>query len=234
MSCCFTKRTTVVYLYNMRLDKEKAFELRKQGKTYKEIIEIIHISPSTLSDWFKNQEWSKHITKSNTEKHIIRSTEHLHKMNAGRRIMLEEKYKKVEEDAEKEFEIHKNDSLFMAGLMVYAGEGDKTNRHNIRLSNSEFYLHLVFIRFCEKFLKVERKNIKIWLLLYPDHNIEESIAVWSKKLNINKSNFHKSQVIIGKERVKKLQYGVGNSIISNTSLKKKMLKWLELCKLYFN
>lgn len=218
----------------MRHDKEKAFELRRENKTYREIQQLLGISRSTLCGWFKNEEWSKHIKKSNTNRQISVSIERLQKMNNARRIMLEKKYKAVEEEALREFEIYKNDPFFMAGLMVYAGEGDKTNRYNIRLSNSEFYLHLVFIRFCEKFLKVERKNIKVWLLLYPDHNIEEVIAVWSKKLNINKSNFHKSQVIIGKGKTKKLQYGVGNSIISSTSLKKKILKWLELCKLYFN
>lgn len=217
----------------MRKDKHLIFELRKQGKTYKEIQKIVNISSSTLSNWFNNQEWSKNVKKINIEKHISRSTEHLSKMNIGRQTMLDKKYKDAEEEAEKEFQIYKNNPLFMAGLMVYAGEGDKTNRYNIRLANSEFYLHIVFIRFSEQFLHIGRNNIKFWLLLYPDHNIEECIEVWSNKLQINKSNFHKSQVIIGKEKVKKLQYGVGNSIISNVALKKKMLKWLELCKEYF-
>ena len=118
--------------------------------------------------------------------------------------------------------------------MLYAGEGDKTSKHHIRLSNSEFYLHTAFLRFSEQFLNIGRDNIKFWLLLYPDHEIESCIDIWSKKLKINKSNFYKSQVIQGKSKLRKLQYGVGNSIISNTSLKKKMLKWLELCKLHFN
>ena len=218
----------------MRKDKQTAFNLRKTGKTYKEIQKILGISLGTLSAWLNDKEWSKHIKKSNIEKHIIRSTEHLLKMNEGRRIMLDKKYKEAEEEAEKEFKIYKNDPLFMAGLMVYAGEGDKTNRHNIRLANSEFYLHLVFIRFSERFLNIRRDKIKIWLLLYPDHNIEECLDIWSKKLNISKLNFNKSQVISGKSKLRKLQYGVGNSIISNTSLNKKMMKWLELCKLYFN
>lgn len=218
----------------MRKDKEIAFHLRKEGKTYKEIQNVLRVSPSTLSFWLSNEEWSKHTKKINTEKHIIRSTEHMRKMNEGRNLMLEKKYKKVEEDAEKEFEVYKSDPLFMAGLMVYAGEGDKTNRFNIRLANSEFYLHLVFIRFSEKFLDVKRDKIKVWLLLYPDHNIKENIEIWSKKLNIPIENFNKSQVILGRETKRKLQYGVGNSIISSTSLKKKMLKWLELCRLYFN
>lgn len=218
----------------MRYDQPKAFELRKQGKTYREIENLLNVSRSTLCEWFKDQEWSKHITKLNTEKHIKISTMRLKKLHEGRRLMLEKKYKQVEEEAAREFEIYKNDPLFMAGLMLYAGEGDKSSRNLTRLSNSEFYLHLVFIRFSERFLGVKRDRIKIWLLLYPDHDIEQNIEIWSQKLNINKANFNKSQVIMGRSKLKKLQYGVGNSIISSTSLKKKMMKWLELCKMYFN
>ena len=217
----------------MRHDIHVVFELRKQGKTYNEIRKILRISPSTLSSWLGGQEWSKHAKKLNTEKHIIRSTEHLRKMNEGRRIILEKKYKDAETEAVREFEIYKNDPLFMAGLMLYAGEGDKTNRFNIRLANAEVYLHVVFIRFSERFLGIGREKIKVWLLLYPDHNIEQSVAIWSEKLNISKSNFNKSQVILGRSKLRKLQYGVGNSIISSTSLKKKMMKWLELCKIHF-
>ena len=230
----FTKRTTMVYLYSMRHDRPKAFELRKDGKTYREIEKLLNISRSTLCDWFKDEEWSKHIKKSNTGKNIKISIERLEKLHEGRRIMLEKKYGLVEEEAIREFEIYKNDPLFMAGLMLYAGEGDKATRNLVRISNSEFYLHLVFIRFSEKFLGIGRDRIKVWLLLYPDHDIEKSIKIWSEKLRINVLNFNKSQVILGRSKSRKLQYGVGNSIISSTSLKKKMLKWLELCKLYFD
>ncbi|MEK7128628.1 MAG: helix-turn-helix domain-containing protein [Patescibacteria group bacterium] len=214
----------------MRHDKFQALELRKQGKTYREIQNLLGMSRSTLCEWFQNEEWSKHIKKSNVNIQIKISVERLKKLHDGRKIMLEKKYKQVEEDAVREFGLYKNDPLFMAGLMVYAGEGDKASRYNIKLANSEFYLHLVFIKFSERFLKTEREKIKVWLLLYPDHNIEKSLNIWSEKLNIKKSNFYKSQVIMGKEKTKKLQYGVGNSIISSTSLKKKMMKWLELCK----
>ena len=218
----------------MRYDQPKAIELRKQGKTYREIQGLLNISRSTLCDWFKDEEWSKHIKKFNTEKHIKISTLRLKKLQDGRRMMLENKYKKVEEEAIKEFEIYKNNPLFMAGLMLYAGEGDKRSRNLIRLSNSEFHLHLVFIRFSEKFLNIGRDKIKVWLLLYPDLDIEECIEVWSIKLGISRLNFNKSQVIIGKSKSRKLQHGVGNSIISSTSLKKKVMKWLELCEKHFS
>ena len=131
----------------MRHDKIQAFELRKQGKTYREITKTLGISLSTLSGWLKDEKWSQDIKKINKEIHIKTSTAHLKRLNDKRRIFLQEKYKKVEEEAEKEFEVYKNNPLFMAGLMVYAGEGDKTSRNLTRISNSEFYLHLVFIRF---------------------------------------------------------------------------------------
>ncbi|MCX6751241.1 MAG: helix-turn-helix domain containing protein [Candidatus Nomurabacteria bacterium] len=218
----------------MRHDQPKAFELRKQGKTYREIQRLLGISRSTLCDWFKNEEWSKHIKKSNIERHIKISTEHLSKMNEGRRIMLEKKYKKVEEDAEKEFEIYKNDPLFMAGLMLYAGEGDKLDKGIIRLANIDFNLHKVFLRFCKKFLKKERNTIKISLLLYPDLNINTCIQKWSLELSIPEKNFYKTQVIQGKLKTRKLHFGVGTTIILDSFLKRKLLFWIEKANIYLS
>lgn len=218
----------------MKINKIEAIKLRKNGESYKEISKSLNVSLSTLSGWFKNKEWSKEIKRINTKKNIKKSTDNIIKINIIRKKYLENKYEEIDKEAEKEFEIYKNDPLFMAGLMVYAGEGDKVSKNLTRLSNSEFYLHLVFIGFLNKYLPIDKNKIKFWLLLYPDHDIEKCIHIWSKKLNIDKKNFYKTQVILGKSKNRKLQYGVGNSIISNTSLKRKLLKWLEICKLYFS
>ena len=218
----------------MRHDQPEAFELRKQGKTYREIQKILGISRSTLCDWFRNEEWSRHIKKTNTTRQIKISTERLKKLHEGRRIMLEEKYKKVEEDAEKEFEMYKNDPLFVAGLMLYAGEGDKLDRGQIKLANTDFNIHRVFIKFCEKFLKTHRNMMHVSLLLYPDLDIDTCIESWSYKLEIPQVNFYKSQVIQGKFKKRKLHYGVGTTIILNSFLKRKLLFWIEKSKLYLS
>lgn len=214
----------------MRHDQPKAFELRKQGKTYREIEKLLGVSRSTLCDWFKNEEWSKHIKKSNTDKHIKISTEHLRKMNEGRQIILDKKYKNIEEEAEKEFEIYKNDPLFMAGLMLYAGEGDKLTKGVIRLANTDFFIHKVFLNFTEKFIKIKRENIKISILLYPDLNIEKCKIKWSEELNVPINNFHKPQIIQGRSKTKRLHFGVGSIIISNSFLKRKLLRWIDFSK----
>ena len=211
----------------MRHDQTQVFELRKQGKTYREIQKLIGISRSTLCNWFKNEEWSTHIKKSNNKKQIKLSTERLVKLNEGRRLMLEKKYKQIEEDAEKEFKIYKNDPLFVAGLMLYAGEGDKLDRGTIRLANIDFNIHRTFLKFCEKFLKVNKNSIKFSTLLYPDFNISLCRKKWSNELKIPETNFYKTQVIQGKLKTRKLHFGVGTTIITNSFLKRKVILWIE-------
>jgi len=106
----------------MRHDKEKVFELRKSGSTYREIEKIAGVSRSTLCEWFRNEEWSRHIKQSNNSRHIKISTKFLIKMNKQRQILLNKKYEEVEKEAREEFEIYKESPLFMSGLMLYAGE----------------------------------------------------------------------------------------------------------------
>lgn len=216
----------------MRHDQPKAFELRRQGKTYREIEKLLDVSRSTLCDWFKDEDWSKHIKKLNIETHIKISTEHLKKLNEGRCLMLEERYKKVEEEAIQEFETYKNVPLFAAGLMLYAGEGDRLDKGTIRLANIDFNLHKVFLKFCEKFLKTNQNTIKFSLLLYPDLDVNVCVKKWSSELNIIEKNFYKPQVIQGKLKTRKLHFGVGTTIILNSFLKRKLLLWIEKSKIH--
>lgn len=209
-----------------------AFKLRREGKSYRDIQKELGVSRSTLCDWFKKEEWSTHIKKSNVDKNITLSTDRLRLLQEGRNKMLFDKYRKVELEAEKEFHVFKKDPLFMAGLMIYAGEGDKKHGNCSRISNSEFYLHQIFIKFSEKYLGIRRENIKVGLILYPDLEIRTCLEKWSEELSISELNFYKTQIIKGKEKTKKLQYGVGISIISSiVVVKKRILKWLELIKM---
>ncbi|MBI3306045.1 hypothetical protein HYZ82_02840 [Candidatus Nomurabacteria bacterium] len=211
----------------MRHDKEKVFELRRNGKTYREIKKEITISQSTLSQWLKGEEWSKNIQDVNTRKQISISTDRLRKMNEGRRIMLEKKYNETEKEAIREFEIYKNDPLFIGGLMLYAGEGDKRTKGVIRLANTDFFVHRVFLEFIKKFTKTPMEKIRFSVLLYPDLNIEDSKIKWSQELKIPLTNFHKPIVIQGRSKNKRLHFGVGSTIISNSFLKRKILLWMD-------
>lgn len=214
----------------MRKDKDEVFTLRKQGKTYREIQKMVHISRDTLSQWFKNEEWSKHIKKSNTDRHIKISTEHLYKIHEGRRRTLEAYYQKAEKEAEEDFKIHKNNPLFMAGLMLYAGEGDQRDKSTIRLANVDFFLHRIFIKFSEEFLKISREKMKLSVLLYPDLDVFTCTQRWLTELNIPQENLYKPQIIQGKLKTRKLHFGVGTTIILGSFLKRKLMFWIKAAK----
>lgn len=214
----------------MRQDKALVFKLRQEGKSYRQIQKEVGISRSTLTAWFKNIQWSNHISEGHKKKNLGASKERMERMNMVRKLKLQYHYALVESEAIKEYEIFKKETLFWAGLMIYAGEGDKKTRHQIRISNSEFYLHKIFIQFVVTYLKLPKENFKIGLLLYPDLSEEVCIKRWSTELHLESRNFYKTHIIKGKDSVKRLQYGIGMSIISSTSLKKKLLKWLLLAE----
>lgn len=217
----------------MRRDVQKAIELRKQGKSYREIQKELRISKGTLSKWFKGEAWSVEISKTNTEK--VRSLAHdkMKRINMMRRVKFAFTYGLAEEEAVREFEVYKNDPLFWAGLMIYAGEGDKKSPNVTRISNSESYLHKIWIRFGTKYLKIDKNMLRFNVLIYPDIDQENTEKYWSNEIGIPRTQFHKTQTIQGKETTKKLQNGVGISILSSrVAIKKKLLKWLKLAEGY--
>lgn len=215
----------------MRQDKEIAFKLRKDGKSYREIQKELGISRSTLCEWFKNVEWSKHIKYKNNNEVIRISTERLNKMNIARGLMLKDKYDSVIEEAKGEYLLYKNNPLFVAGLMLYDGEGDHLSKNAIRFANIDFSLHRVFISFSTKFLNIDKYHIKFSVLLYPDLNINECVNKWCEELGILKENVYKPQVITGKLKTRKLHFGVGTSIILSSFLKHKLLFWINEMKI---
>jgi len=215
----------------MRQDKELAFKLRKEGKSYREIQKELGISRSTLCEWFKNEEWSKHVKNKNKNEVIRISTERLNKMNIARGLVFKNKYDAVIQEAKEEYLLYKNNPLFIAGLMLYDGEGDHLSKNAIRFANIDFGLHKVFINFSKEFLKKDKESIKFSVLLYPDLNIDECVDKWCDELGILKQNVYKPQVIVGRLKTRKLHFGVGTSIILNSFLKHKLLFWINQVKI---
>ncbi|MCC7436389.1 helix-turn-helix domain-containing protein [Candidatus Nomurabacteria bacterium] len=213
----------------MRKDKEFIFRLRREGKPYRDIQKATGVSRGTLCRWFKEEDWSKHLTTKHSNQSIENARNRMIRINMVRKLKLQYQYALIEKEAEKEYEIHKRDPLFWAGLMLYVGEGDKTTRNLMRLSSSDVYINKIFIQFCRKYLDIKRDNLRCSLALYEDNNKPECINTWSKELNLNIDQFYKPQ-IINKKSPKRLQFGICTTIISNTAIKTKLLKWLSLAQ----
>ena len=214
----------------MRKDKEFIFKLRREGRSYRDIQQATGVSRGTLGEWFKGEEWSRHLTHKHSAKSIERSKDRMIKMNMVRKLKLQYQYALVEKEAEKEYGAYKHETLFWAGLMLYAGEGDKRTRNLVRISNCEFYIHRIFILFSQKYLYITKDNLRYSLVIYSDNDLEICQQKWMEELGAETSSFHKTQIIKVREAVKRLQFGIGTTIISSTSLKMKILKWINLAQ----
>ena len=114
----------------MRKDKEIAFNMRRSGKSYNEIRSALKIPRATLSGWFSKVDWSNDIAKKLAvavqKQHTVRIIE----LDKIRGTHLKRAYEEAREEARTDlFELRYN-PLFIAGLMLYWGEGDKLTKYS--------------------------------------------------------------------------------------------------------
>jgi len=214
----------------MRTEKQEASNLRKNGKSYKEIYDTLGIPKSTLSDWFRNEDWSKKITKYLNKESAEESVKRLVILNRQRRVHLADLYIQAREEAEEEFYFLKNDPLFISGMMIYWGEGDKKTPGQVRVSNSDPEMIKIFLSFLYKMCGTSSPRIWFNLLVYPDNDVKKVETFWQSFLGADRDRFQKSVRLKGKEKTKRLEYGICNVGISSRYLKEKMLVWLKLLK----
>jgi len=217
----------------MRKDKEKAFELRRSGKSYKQIVAELGIPIATLSGWFKQEAWSYEIKKRLASQTSLSNPEKILLMSKATREKWQRIHKEWQEEAVAEFPGLKNNQLFLAGLMLYWGEGDKVLKNCIvRLGNSEPEMIRIFNLFLVKSLKISPDKISAWLLLYPDLVDSVQKNFWSKATGLSLDRFKKSIYIKGRHPTKRLSYGICYISVNSRELKEKVLKWLELYQDY--
>ena len=212
----------------MRNDKNRATELRRFGKSYNQINKELRIPKSTLSEWFGGAQWSKKIRK---ELDMMARYDHkirIEKLNNIRGNNLKKLYVQAKEEAISDFEKLKYHPLFIAGVMLYWGEGDKASTHRVALTNTDPKMIKLFTIFLKDLCGIDKKRIKIWLLLYPDLKEEECKKYWQKYAGLEDFVFNKSIVINGKHKTKRLHHGVCTVVVSSRYLKEKMIIWLSL------
>ncbi len=217
----------------MRKDREKAIELRRAGLSYKMIRQELGIPISTLTSWLKSEPWSQAIKDRLSREVSFSNPKALKAMAEANRERWKLKHEEYREAAIKEFQKLKSDPLFLAGLMLYWGEGDKVLKNSVvRLCNSEPEMIRIFNLFLTKALQISSDKISAWLLLYPDLVDSVQKNFWSKATGLSISQFKKSIYIKGRHPKKRLSYGVCTIFVSSRALKERMLKWLELYQDY--
>ena len=182
--------------------KLRAIEFRKKKKSYREIAELLHISKSTVSYWLRDIDWSRDIQEQLTERVRLLSQKRLVRLNALKKVKWQKLYQQAEAEAACEFKQLKENRIFITGLSLYWGEGDKNFKNGqVRVSNVDVKLLTAFRVFLEQICHVPKEKIKAYVLLYPDLDEETCLNFWSEHIGVQKGGFFKSSVIIGRHKI---------------------------------
>lgn len=221
-------RTLVVYNYRMRKDKEIAFNLRRNGKSYTEIRDVLKVPLSTLSDWFSKIGWSKDMARKLAAQAQVRHTVRLVELDRIRGQHLARAYEEARIEAKKDLEVLRYNPLFIAGIMLYWGEGDKATKAQVRLANTDPELIGLFAFFLRNICNIQVEKIGIHILTYPDIDDVSNRTYWSEISGVAQNKFLKSVHIKGRHKTRRLGHGVCSIYVSSTYFKVKMLEWLKL------
>ena len=195
-------------MYNFR---NKAVALRKQGKTYSEImVRIPKISKSTLSYWLSGIELSdkqKEKLSQNINKKLI-------KVRGQSTLVQKNKREKYFYDIENKnltFIKLLNNNKKVAKLVLaalYLGEGTKSMRGSLRLGNSDPGIIKLFLKLLRSCYIIDETKFRGTVLCRADQDIKNLNKFWIKASGISKKQFYKTRIdvrTIGKPS-RKLDY----------------------------
>lgn len=175
--------------------REKAIKLRKEERlSYSEIKERLDVAKSTLSYWLRDYP----LTEEEIKKRQRQGWENAKAGRERYRNTMRKKKKKkqqaVYERYEKMFADLSDREFLVAGLMLYLGEGTKKKEATVSIINTDFSILNLFIAWMEKFLDVNRKDIKAHLHLYENMDIKEEKRFWQDALDFDESQFYKPSI----------------------------------------
>lgn len=172
------------------VERRKAIELRKKGKTYREIRLKLGIAKSSLSEWLRDIPLSESQVKR--IKGIRRRA--VEKYRQTMRLKREKRYEEYYHVQKKKWFPFTKREEFLAGLFLYWGEGNKVSRCTVSINNTDPAIVKYGLYWMVKCLEVSKKKVRVQVHLYSDMNVKREIRFWSKELGLGASHFCKPYI----------------------------------------
>ena len=172
--------------------KKKAGKLRRAGKTYKEIRDLLGIPKSTLSVWL-SKKYSGIFDREKQLKHLsaIRplAIAKIKKRNEERALKVSEQ---VKIEIEKNLIINST-SLKLILAMLYSAEGARYEGvSGLKFVNTDPKLLNIFIALLRKCYNLDNKKFRVRLHLHYYHQAKQAKKYWSDLLGVPEDQFWKT------------------------------------------
>ena len=210
-----------------KLLKERSIKLRRLGRSYSEISGLLKVNKSTLSGWLKDLPLSE-LQKKKIES---RRPQWIENYKKAVKIRNEIKITRLISDVKKEYRKLTNRDWEIAGAYLYWGEGEKGKSSAVSISNTNPDILLFAINWLEKCYKIERKDMKFYLHLYQDMNINLYIKYWSNYLGVNINQFAKPYIKETKKAnldYKSYGYGTCRLYYGSVKIKNRILALIKM------
>jgi|SRR3989344_3161904 len=203
---------------------------RKSGKSYSELSKEFGISKGTLSSWFSKTKWSGEIKTQLAIKNRKQSSLHminLNKIRSANKLIRDRKYR---QEAQETYKENQYNPLFISGICLYWGEGEKVNTGRVSLINTDTNLLQVEINFFRNILKIPDSKLRAAVFIYNDLNENTVLNYWSNELRLPREQFIKTQILPSRSNLtkRKLTNGICNIYFSSVEYNIKIKEWIRL------
>lgn len=218
--------------YLGKLDlKDTAQNLRRQGFSYREILQQVPVSKDSIS------RWCKEIKLTNEQEAILRAKKQFGQQKGSmvaaknKKILKNRSLAFIQESSIKQIGNFSKRDRFLFGLALYAGEGNKTDGKGAFV-NSNPKLIKFMSGWLREFGKIPKEKLKgaIWI----HENLDQNLArqYWSKVSGIPISQFHKTYVVESKTngfRKNIHEYGVFTIRFYDSHFHRQIMGWISAC-----
>jgi len=219
-------------------EKNKARELRYQGLSIQQISTSLGVSKGSVSAWVRNIEIPKELLINiENRQRLGREHSRIARLSNITKANLELNAKCKEEI----LPFSKRD-LWIAGIMLYAGEGYKcktVSGQQIELANSDPEILRLFISFLLNVCSVSKDKIIIRAMLYEDIDLKEAQKYWSEELGVPENQFRKPFIKqsfrnIPYRHLRRSKYGTAHVHVYDVILYRKIMGWISAIYEYNN
>lgn len=204
-------------------EKKLAILLRKEGRSYSEILKTVNVSQSTISLWLKDIP----LTQGQIQRlHQLKKDGA--KLGGGRKKYIQRisESKKIIRKSWDEFSEKIKSPLFLLGISLYWAEGSKADE-KISLSNSDHLMIKCYMRWLRETCNVPEKKMRVHLHIHSLHSRKNVEKYWSQITGIPLSQFIKTYIketSLG-HRKNKLYNGTCTIKVHDVTLYRKMIGW---------
>ena len=225
----------------MRQDKYKALKLRLKGYSYNEILKLLGVPKSTLSEWFSRLELPEKARLRINNRVAKASFTGLIKKNKMQTHLAMQRASLIRKKAQKNIKRLSPNQLLLVGTALYWAEGYKKpivkngkerSYHPISLPNSDPFLVKIFLRFLKEILEIPASKINAGIRIFEHMSEEHALKYWMRITRLPKKNFTKSYYGISKSSQHKrpynrLPYGTLQIRVNDTKKFHCIMGWIE-------